>query len=78
MIAAIAAICYLVPDYHPQATRRHSPLDDELGVAMDHVHAFSSGGACSWTPAISTCFSPPILRSLEARHAADTTAKHWL
>ncbi|MBV9265053.1 MAG: HNH endonuclease [Acidobacteriaceae bacterium] len=33
--------------YHPHGTRRDAPLLDELGAAIDHVHAFSSGGACS-------------------------------
>lgn len=33
--------------YHPHGTRRDAPLLDELGAAIDHVQAFSSGGACS-------------------------------
>ncbi len=33
--------------YHPHGTRRDAPLLDELGAAIDHIQAFSTGGACS-------------------------------
>ncbi len=33
--------------YHAHGTREGSPLLDELGAAIDHVEAFSTGGACS-------------------------------
>lgn len=33
--------------YHPHGTRRDAPLLDELGAAIDHLRAFSTGGACS-------------------------------
>jgi 5-methylcytosine-specific restriction endonuclease McrA len=30
--------------YHPNWTRAHAPLLDELGAVVDHVEAFSGGG----------------------------------
>jgi len=33
--------------YHPNGTRRDSPLLDELAACIDHVQAFSAGGTCS-------------------------------
>jgi len=33
--------------YHPNWARDGSPLLDELGATIDHVEAFSTGGACN-------------------------------
>jgi hypothetical protein len=33
--------------YHLHGTRRDAPLLDELGACIDHVEAFSMGGACT-------------------------------
>lgn len=33
--------------YHAHGTREGSPLLDELAASIDHVEAFSTGGACS-------------------------------
>jgi len=33
--------------YHAHGTRRDAPLLDELGACLDHVDAYSTGGACA-------------------------------
>ena len=41
--------------YHPHWTRGGSPLMDELGAVVDHVKAFSSGGACEEHNLVTAC-----------------------
>jgi 5-methylcytosine-specific restriction endonuclease McrA len=33
--------------YHAHWTRNNAPLLDELGAVIDHIEAFSTGGACA-------------------------------
>ena len=49
--------------YHPNGTRRHAPLLDELGAAIDHVQAFSIGGACSEENFRTSCWKCNLRKS---------------
>lgn len=41
--------------YHPNWTRAHAPLLDELGAVLDHINPFASGGACAENNLVAAC-----------------------
>jgi len=41
--------------YHAHWTRQHSPLLDELGAAIDHLHTHSAGGPNSSDNLVTAC-----------------------
>jgi 5-methylcytosine-specific restriction endonuclease McrA len=41
--------------YHAHWTRATAPLLDELGVVLDHVNAFSTGGECAEENLVTAC-----------------------
>ena len=49
--------------YHPHGTRRDAPLLDELGAAIDHIQAFSTGGACSQENFRTACWKCNVRKS---------------
>ena len=49
--------------YHAHGTREGSPLLDELGAAIDHVEAFSNGGACSEENLRTACWKCNVRKS---------------
>ncbi len=52
--------------YHAHGTREGSPLLDELGAAIDHVEAFSLGGACSEENLRTSCWKCNVRKSSAA------------
>ena len=57
--AGFATLAY----YHPHGTRRDAPLLDELGAAIDHVQAFSTGDACSEENFRTSCWKCNVRKS---------------
>jgi 5-methylcytosine-specific restriction endonuclease McrA len=49
--------------YHPHGTREGAPLLDELGAAIDHIEAFSTGGACSRENLRTSCWKCNVRKS---------------
>ena len=52
--------------YHAHGTREGSPLLDELGAAIDHVQAFSTGGPCSTQNLCTACWKCNVRKSSAA------------
>ncbi len=49
--------------YHSHWTRTTSPLLDELGVVLDHIDAFSSGGECTENNLVTACSKCNVRKS---------------
>jgi len=61
--------------YHRNGSREGSPLLDELGAALDHVDAFSTGGPCSEENLRTACWKCNVRKSSKATTEWDQREK---